>query len=496
MNTNTVISGIAAEDLSGKEHFSVKLTATGLALAGAADRVIGTILRGAAIDKAVDIFLRGFNGLAFVQIGNDTAIAIADELEQTAGGKYIKKAARNITAEADDDTIELRDTERFLSERRPFFNEGEELMRMPHTVYYSRRLTDPDAGAKVSGQQPGFNFNLQNIQGDISHDGNFHGNSTVVRVNQDIGERSTLSYYAAGSILDEGQASIGNVDGYFFLTDAWRLSLQAATANEDLADPLGQRLRGGSDHLGSASILYDLYPFRFGVTGTAITEGFNPLLGHIPRRDIFGPSAHAEYYLRAGSGWYKELGVMYDPSYYVDDDGDRSVFDHNLSGSVLLRNDVRLRSAYQNQEHVPYENWRTSAGADLWASDFYRGLNLTWATGEFEHTDYHELAVGKRLKFWERLPLRWEFTVRFEDQPDGSSEVVWLNRVVFDLYLADRMWVKTSLQLRDSGLHNHSVIYGWGFRKDTWWYVVFNNVDEDSAASGTTSLMTKMVYTF
>ena len=105
MNTNTVISGIAAEDLSGKEHFAVKLTSTGLALAGGADRIIGTILRRAAVGKAVDIFLRGFNGLAFVQIGNDVAISIADELEQMAGGKYIKKAARNITAEADDDVI-------------------------------------------------------------------------------------------------------------------------------------------------------------------------------------------------------------------------------------------------------------------------------------------------------------------------------------------------------------------------------------------------------
>jgi len=53
--------------------------------------------------------------------------------------------------EADDATIELRDTERFLPEKRLFFREGEELIRMPNRLYYSRRFTDIDGGAKITG---------------------------------------------------------------------------------------------------------------------------------------------------------------------------------------------------------------------------------------------------------------------------------------------------------------------------------------------------------
>ncbi len=365
---------------------------------------------------------------------------------------------------------------------------------MPHLVYYSRRFTDPDFGGKVSGQQRGFNFNVQNIHGEIAHDGHFQGNSTIARVNQDIGERSTLSYYAAGSVLDEGQASNGSVDGYFFLTDAWRVSFQGSVADEMLEDGAGRRLRSGTDYLGAVSLLYDRYPWRFGWTYTGITDGFNPLLGYIPRRDIFGPSLHADYTLRAGSGWYKEVYCSYDPRVYENSAGATSVHDHNLFGSVLLRNDVRLRAGYDNEQHLPFENWRVSTGADLFYSDYYRGLGLTWATGEFEQADYHEIILGKRLKFWERLPLRWDFTVRFEDRPGGDSEVIWLNRVVFDLYLTDRMWVKTSLQLRDDGRHNYSVIYGWRFLRTTWWYAVFNHVD-DGTADGA-SVMTKVVHTF
>ncbi len=42
--------------------------------------------------------------------------------------------------EADTDTIELRDTERYLPERRLFFREGAELLSTPINVYYSRRI--------------------------------------------------------------------------------------------------------------------------------------------------------------------------------------------------------------------------------------------------------------------------------------------------------------------------------------------------------------------
>lgn len=398
--------------------------------------------------------------------------------------------------EADDDTIELRDTERFLSERRPFFNEGEELMRMTHSLYYSRRFTEPDAGAKASGQQPGFNFNLQNIHGKIAHDGRFRGNSTILRANQDVGERSTLGYYATASVLDEGDAATGGVDGYFFLTDAWRFSFQSAVADEALTDPLGATLREGTDYLGAASLLYEVYPWRGGVTYTAITDGFNPLLGYIPRRDIFGPSLHFDYNLRAGTGWYKELFVSYDPKIYRNSDGAVALHDHGLYGSAWLRSDHRVRASHDIQYHRPFDNWRTSSGVDLWVSDFYRGFGLTWATGEFERTDYNEFILGKRVKFWARLPIRLDFTLRLEDRPSGESAVVWLNRVVFDLYLADQMWVKGSLQIRDDGQHNHSIIYGWRFLKSTWWYVAFNNVDDGTDDGDGTSVMSKVVHTF
>lgn len=90
MNFNNVVSLPAAANLGGLEHTAVKLTASGVDIAGASERVIGTVIRGASIGNAVDVFLKA-EGFRYVRVGNATAIAVGDELEQAAGGTYVKK---------------------------------------------------------------------------------------------------------------------------------------------------------------------------------------------------------------------------------------------------------------------------------------------------------------------------------------------------------------------------------------------------------------------
>jgi hypothetical protein len=187
--------------------------------------------------------------------------------------------------------------------------------------------------------------------------------------------------------------------------------------------------------------------------------------------------------------------VTYAPRYYWNEDGQTTLRDHEWFGSVLLRNDLRLRAGYLDEYHRPHRNHRLTAGADLFASDYYKALNLTYATGEFQGTDYHEGALGKRIKIWERFPIQQELVMRFEERPGGEREVVWLNRVVFDLFLRSNMWVKGSIQNRNESVHNYSLIYGWEFRDRAWLYLVYNDVKDGTPDSGR-SVFTKVTYTF
>lgn len=81
MNTNNVVSAPGAADLSGKEHFCVKMTSTGVNIATSADAAIllGTLHRaapcqedGVYIGKAVAVFRR-YAGIHYAVIGNSSA---------------------------------------------------------------------------------------------------------------------------------------------------------------------------------------------------------------------------------------------------------------------------------------------------------------------------------------------------------------------------------------------------------------------------------------
>jgi hypothetical protein len=113
----------------------------------------------------------------------------------------------------------------------------------------------------------------------------------------------------------------------------------------------------------------------------------------------------------------------------------------------------------------------------------------------FEEVEYNEFILAKPFKPWERLPIQWEFVIRLEDHPDGSEDTVWLNRVIFDLYLAKDMWIKASFQPQNDDVRNLSIIYGWKFWREAWWYLVFNNVNDGTPDSGN-SIFTKVTYTF
>jgi hypothetical protein len=129
-------------------------------------------------------------------------------------------------------------------------------------------------------------------------------------------------------------------------------------------------------------------------------------------------------------------------------------------------------------------------------SDFWRSTDFRWAFGVFEEVEYDELSLGKHFKPIERWPIRYDYVIRFEDQPDGDDETIWLNRVVFDYFFSDAMWLKSAIQHRSTEVHNISVIYGWEFVKDAHLYLVYNGVREDDDPETIHSLFVKLAYTF
>ncbi|MCU0915724.1 MAG: carbohydrate binding family 9 domain-containing protein [Planctomycetes bacterium] len=399
--------------------------------------------------------------------------------------------------EADADTIELRDTERFLPEKRLFFREGEQLFRPGNEMlYYSRRFTDIEAGARVTGELKRSKFALIDVHGDTVHGDRYFGNSTVFRGIRNVGEKSTLGLHASNSQFAEGYSRILGTDATLYLTDDWKLGYNVAGADDRLEDENEQVVKDRADFLGYGSVAYDKYPWEVGVGYRGITEGFDPVLGFIPRRDIFGPTFFSTYHLRSSEEWYKSLFAHFNTQYYEDEDHDTSLRDYSTEAGLTLKNDLGFEAGYDHDYHRPFQNRRTNFDVLFNASDYWRALGVGWAFGVFEETEYDELTFSKHLKLVERWPLRYDFVFRFEDQPDGSEDTIWLNRVVFDYFFSDTMWLKSSLQHRSTAVHNISLIYGWEFRKDAHLYVVYNNVREDEDPEEGQSIFLKLAYTF
>ncbi|UCG59775.1 MAG: carbohydrate binding family 9 domain-containing protein [Phycisphaerales bacterium] len=398
--------------------------------------------------------------------------------------------------EADADTIELRDTERFLPEKRLFFREGEELMRMRNTLYYSRRFSDIDAGAKVSGDWRDFKFSFLDIYGQTTHDYDFHGNSSVIRVLNNVGEKSNLGYYFSDSEFDMGHSRVASADGNLFLSEYFRVSYQFSLEDDNLPSDPNEAAQSGRDYLGYTSVNYEKYPWDIRLSYLGITEGFNPVLGYIPRRDIFGPSFRARYYARSSEQWYKSLLAELDIDYYENETHETALRDYSFVTGFALHNDMGFRFGHDEDFHAPYNNRRTTIGVDLNESDYWRSTEVGWGFGTFEQTEYDELMVAKRLKPFERWPIRHEFTVRFERPPGNQDDTVWLNRIIFDYFFSDDMWIKSSLQHRSTGVYNISLIYGWEFIRDAHCYLVFNSIDEEENGEPIHSIFAKLVYTF
>ncbi|MHC4289606.1 MAG: carbohydrate binding family 9 domain-containing protein [Planctomycetota bacterium] len=398
--------------------------------------------------------------------------------------------------EADADTIELRDTERFLPEKRLFFREGEELFRMPYTLYYSRRFTDFEAGGRVTGDLPGgYSFSLVDIYGDAVHGETFNGNSTLGRLVHNVGEKSTINYYFSSSDFKTGHSRVFSVDGEHFLTDDWQVMYQTSYADENLEE-YDSESKDSSDYLGYGALTYEVYPWRVRFDYRAITEDFNPVLGYIPRRDIFGPSFEARYHVNTDKTWYKEVKAKFETQFYQDGDGRTVLRDYDGEMKLTTLNDVEWELGYDNNFHDPYDNHRYSIGATLDSSDYYHSTELKYQFGEFEETDYDELMVAKNLLPHERWPITLEYTVRFEEDEFGDKETVWLNRVVSNYYFNKDTWLKMSLQHRNDDIRNISVILGTEFRPDTHLYLVYNNVKETDDPEAIQTLFVKLQHTF
>ena len=234
--------------------------------------------------------------------------------------------------------------EKALVDPRVFFVEGKDYLGADERVFYSPRVPDFDAGAKVFGQSgtiryAGFVSSAPDSRRDelarmaIAPDATHNGSLSFVGTDRAGGHGSTVA------LGYEGREDFGGVfEGHYIETDNDFLDSgrQKGSMFDVSAAWRGDYLQAGTD--------YDEYD-----------KTFNPANGLIKsdRLGTNGQSVFANYFRDYGSETISQVSMDFNRSYRETDDGRSQNDNWYVGGNVELRQFVRTSVEYSDGYYRP-----------------------------------------------------------------------------------------------------------------------------------------------
>ncbi len=169
-------------------------------------------------------------------------------------------------------------------EKRPFFLEEQQSLSTPETLFFSRRIVDPEFGARLTGKLG--RWNLGALAMDDREPGRNSPNGGraaigVLRVQRDFGKRSNVGALFTERDFNGGYNRVGAVDLRLKPTDNWMIGGQAIASHTRTPD--------GVDSGGNAYVMNVHWQNRDYTADWYYvdrSEGFHTDLGFVPRTDI------------------------------------------------------------------------------------------------------------------------------------------------------------------------------------------------------------------
>jgi hypothetical protein len=129
------------------------------------------------------------------------------------------------TVEADQEVINLTRFEVSLTEKRQFFLEGQEQFNQRIRTFYSRRISDITAGAKLLGKQGPWSFAVMSARGDVAAAAD-PATYTVARLQRDVAGRSSVAMMVADRKLNGLHQGSVELDTSLFFTRTFGMTGQ------------------------------------------------------------------------------------------------------------------------------------------------------------------------------------------------------------------------------------------------------------------------------
>ncbi len=242
----------------------------------------------------------------------------------------------------------------FFPERRPFFIENAGYFTTPINLFFSRRIRDPEFGARTTGKLGPWALGALAMDDrapgeSLASSDELYGTRAglgVVRALREFGRQSSVGVF--GSRRSFGQASneVAALDTRLRITDNWVFTGQMATSRTRTRK---QERTSGPAFFGSLD--FNDRNWKWGVEYLDVSPKFRPELGYVPRLGIRKADHRLSY------TWKREEGtvVSYGPGsrYYAiwDHKGQLQEWLMDNNFGLKLRANTEI-SAFWNEGYV------------------------------------------------------------------------------------------------------------------------------------------------
>lgn len=207
---------------------------------------------------------------------------------------------------SDDPKVQVNQRfEVIFPERRPFFLENASIFSMPEMLFFSRRIVDPQFGAKMTGAMGRWSLGAlasdDRAPGEVLAQGvTGHGDraaAAVFRGEREFGHQSHVGLFLSDTSFDKSMNRVASLDLRYLMAQNWSLTGQATTTQA--RDGSGNYTAGPGYILGVAKVDPHV---AFSSNYMDRSPGMQATLGYLNRVDMRNWETYYGYQWKPTSG--------------------------------------------------------------------------------------------------------------------------------------------------------------------------------------------------
>lgn len=278
-------------------------------------------------------------------------------------------------------------------EKRPFFLENSGFFKTPEQLFFSRRIVDPQVGARITGRHGDWSIGglVMNDEAEgkqLEASNPDHGKKArigVARVQKDFGVDSNVGVLLTDRSMGESKNAVAGIDARVKVSENWALSGQLASSSTKGPSGLDD-----SGRLATFVATRSDRNFNYEGKYLDISRDFRSVLGFIPRADIRQTTQTASYLWNfPDAEWLVNAGPSFTGIYTKDHDGTLQDWSTDASVQVNGLRATGLEAHLYNGQELYADQRFHKKGYMLGAkSEWFKWLTAEVNVGENKVINY------------------------------------------------------------------------------------------------------------